>query len=1523
VALGQEDTAALDAFAAAYLRRRSDARDRPEDELHAEMRGAFALASGRDGAPAAVRAFTPTRTDHGYESSGSVVETSTEDLPFLVDSVTALLEARRHRVARVVHPVVGTRRDAGGRLVEIGHPRALPERESVMHFDLDGRLTPEELAELEDEVRRTLADVRRVVGDFEPMLQRLGAAADRVEDADVAAFLRWLADGHMVLLGWWEDGAGLGLLRDGPQESLTPIPPGEPLVVGKTTALSPVHRRERMDDVGIRLPGDGEARLLGLFTSRAYAERASATPLLAAKLRRILAAEDLIEGSHDFKASVGLFDAFPKDELFAASADELRAAIAELLALSGGAVRLLARFDTDGEGASFIAAVPRASYGPVVREGIRDLLAKVCGTDRLHVHEVLGEGERVHVHVAVHAPGGLPPVDLEALEDRLRAIARTWEDRLRDALVEAHGDERGRMLAARWSRRLPEAYRAATEPATAVDDLRCFEELARGARDFVVGLQDHAGRTRVAFAKRGPKVELSRATPMLEHLGLRVIDELPARLLGPDELWIQAFNVLGPGDAPLALDDCGSRIAAALEAVWDGTAESDPLDRLLALTDLDHHQVGILRALRRYRQRLGSRYTESFQNDVIAVHPELTAKQLRLFELRHGIGQEPDPAAEAALRDEILTGLDEVELLDHDRILRNQLGLIDAIVRTNAYRPGRDALALKICSGEVPALPRPAPLFEVYVYAADFEGIHLRGGRIARGGIRHSDRMDYRTEVAGLLRAQMTKNAVIVPAGAKGGFFLKAGPPSPAEVRRQYVRYIEALLDVTDDLEASGEVVHPDGVRVRDEDDTYLVVAADKGTATFSDTANEVAQRRGFWLGDAFASGGSAGYDHKALGITARGAWEAARRHFRELGVDPERDPVTAVGIGDMSGDVFGNGMLLSRSLKLVAAYDHRHVFVDPDPVDPERSWEERRRLFELPGSSWDDYDRSLISAGGGVFPRTAKRIELTPEMRAALGTDAQELPPSELIRAVLRAPVDLLWNGGIGTVVKAAAESDSDARDRASDAIRVDARDLRCRVVGEGGNLGLTQAARIEFARGGGLCHADFIDNSAGVDCSDHEVNLKILLGLAVRRGELDGPQRDELLREVTDDVTAHVLRDSFLQAQTLAQEVQVAASALYAAEDLMASLEGEGLLDRASEGLPGGEEMGERRRAGHGLERPELAVLVAYAKRQLTDALLESRLPEEPWIAGPELRGYFPPAVVARFGHLLDQHPLRRELVATLVANDVVNSLGPFFASRLVVEQTAHPAEVVRAFRLARDASDAVARWRAVEALDGALEDRAVYWHLKRGVDGLVETGARWWLAHPAQGDPEEAVAAHRAGVEELEAALPDLRSDAWCSACRNEEEGLVAAGVPHEVARRHARQPALVHAPDVVVTAGATRRDVLDVARAAFALGDALALEWLEREVDQLPTQSRLQRWAVQAVRDDVLEARRVLTRKALEESPDAPGADAVSAFLGRRAETGRRLQAFTRALDLEEGPKDLAGVTLAVRHLRALA
>jgi len=1577
----RKDAPALREFAAAYLRRLSadDAQMASPRELFAEVAGAFDFAASRGDRPILVRAFNPTLAEHGYERSGSVLETTSEDLPFLVDSVREAIAAAGLTVVRALHPVVGLERDADGHIVEVLHPREASARESVMHFDLDRRLDDEGLEALAESVRAVLGDVRRAVLDFPQMADRArrmvqiaSAGARRYADDEIdetVAFLEWLLQDHFIFLGYREyriteetisvvPGSGLGILADEessqfarpvqiaslPEDVRERALEGDLLIVSKTNRLSTIHRRARLDYVGVRkVSADGriagEARMLGLFTTKAYSEPASQTPLLNRKLRQILRHEDLIEGSHDYKAAVALFDSFPKDELFSARTDDLRRAVVSLLTLEGDRVRLLGRRSSDGRSVSLIAALPAARYDAELLDAFTALLRERFQTDAVDTQTVLGENEQLRVHATVHAPGGVPDVQLSDLEQELIELARTWEDALRERLVERFGPVQGAELAARWGPRFPEYYRASVDPAMVVGDVECFERLEREQLPFVVGLQNEPGRTRVALYKTGGKVELGEAMPTLEDLGLRVIEEVPTRLVGGDgNTWVQDFGVFGPDGRPLDLEAVGERVADCIGAVRRGDTESDTLNRLVLVAGLNWRQVNVLRAYRMYRQRIGSRFTQGYQNDVLAVNPELTAKLMRYFELRFDPAHDRDEARESALRDEILADLDDVASLDHDRILRNQLGLIDATLRTNAFtdsspsaasgtgKADRKVIAFKLRSADVPAIPQPPPLFEIYVYSPAMEGIHLRGGKVARGGLRWSDRQDYRTEVYGLMRAQLTKNAVIVPAGAKGGFYLKQPPAGreelKGEVERQYVRYIDGLLELTDNL-VDGEVVHPEGVRVLDDDDTYLVVAADKGTATFSDTANRVSEERGFWLGDAFASGGSTGYDHKALGITARGAWESVKRHFSELGLDVATDPFTVVGIGDMSGDVFGNGMLLSDRIRLVGAYDHRHVFIDPDP-DPDAGFAERRRLFDLGragSSSWDDYDRAKISEGGGVWPRSAKWIQLSPQACAALGVEEERMTPTDVIRAILRAPVDLLWNGGIGTLVKASDETDADAMDRASDAIRVDARDLRCRVIGEGGNLGITRRGRVEFAAAGGLVNADFIDNSAGVDCSDHEVNLKILLGLAERRGELDRPARDELLREVTDDVVAHVLYDSFLQAQILSEEVVVSKTRMYAYEDLMTGLESAGLLDRESEKLPGSEEIAERRRAGRGFERPELALLLAYAKRALARELHGSDFCDDPWLER-DLREYFPARVVERFGHLLAQHPLRRELIAMVNSNLIVNSLGPTFASQLAAERGAEAADVVRAFRIAREVTGAEPRWDAVERLPRGT-DRRVATDLMVGVDRLVEAAARWYLDHDSGAALEEQIEAAQGPFARLVAVLPEIGSEEWRAQRRETVEQLLGHGIPEEVAWVHTLTPELMEAPDMIAVAQQTGRPVETVARAFHALTTRLDVAWLLGALDELPQSTRTQRWAVQAVREDCLDALAELARVALLEAGEGQdAAAAVDAYLDARAAQGRRLAAVTGSLTVE-GTGDLAALMLAVRAVRALA
>ncbi|MGZ5354220.1 MAG: NAD-glutamate dehydrogenase [Actinomycetota bacterium] len=1569
-----EQVEAVSAFAKAFTHRLSaeDLADAMPDELLGMVLVAFRLADGRGSGEVAVRVFNPTIAADGYQTLGTVLETNTLDSPFLFDSVTEELDARGLSVRRIIHPVVGIERSADRRIVRVSHVREARVRESVMHFEIERRLPVAEAADLEEAVARVLGDVRLAVRDFDAMRDAIrgmirtaetgSALYSRAEVDETVSFLEWLLDLNFVFLGYREytlvdlpdgralaavPGSGLGILSkpgwsayDTPV-ALSTIEPnlrsriegGDLLIYSKTTRPSTVHRRARMDYIGVRKVSPdgrvvGEARMVGLFTSKAYSEPAAKTPVLQRKLQQIVEAEDLLEGSHDHKAIVSIFESFPTDELFAASADEIRTQVVGLLHLQEQQrVDLFVRRDLFGRSVSLLVALPRDRYTAEVGQRLEALFLRRLNGSSIDEHLEFGESDLAQLHYTVHvARGEVPDVSFDELEREVVEIARTWDDRLEGYLARVHGPEGGRVLFERWGHRFPDYYKATTGVELAAEDILRFEELEAGDEAFVVGIVNQTTEgetlTRVRLYKVGGKVQLSDFVPTLESLGLRVVEEWPTHIGGDEERYLHDFGVLGPDHRPLDVAVTGARIAASIVAVWKGECESDSLNRLVVTAGLEWQQVQVLRAYRKYHHRVNASFPVEYKNEAFAAHPHIAAKLVRLFEERFDPARPRDPDAVAALRDDILRDLDAVVSLEQDRILRNALGVIDATLRTNAFKPRATSLALKFRSAVVPEMPKPAPMFEIFVYSTEMEAIHLRGGRVARGGIRWSDRrQDYRTEVLGLMKAQMVKNAVIVPTGSKGGFVLKHQITDPKALRedvvRQYVRFMHGLLDVTDNL-VDGTVVHPEHVVIHDEDDPYLVVAADKGTATLSDTANAVAGEYGYWLGDAFASGGSAGYDHKELGITARGAWESVKEHFREIGTDVMNEPFTVVGIGDMSGDVFGNGMLSSNQICLVAAFDHRHIFVDPAP-NPAVGFAERSRLFGLQSSSWDDYDRSKISAGGGVWPRSLKSIPIAPETRLALGIEDHELEPDGLVRAILRAPVDLLYNGGIGTFVKATDESHLDAGDRVNDALRVDAHELRCGVVAEGGNLGLTQGARIQFALAGGRVNTDFIDNSAGVDCSDHEVNLKILFGLAMQRGELTLEGRNALMEEIEDEVVRHVLYDNFLQAQILSQEAQLSAGRMESVEDLMQTLEAQALLDRALEALPGAEEIAERRRAGRGMVRPELAVLLAYAKRSLSDALLASSLPDSAYLE-QDLRAYFPPRVVERFGHLLADHPLRREIVATLVSNDVVNSMGVTFVSRVVAETGAEAADVVSAYRIARDVTGAVARWEALEALVVSLEP-AVLARLTASVDRLVEVVARWYLRH-APGQLGRAIDAHQAPFARFAASLPDVAPEPWRQLREREAWTLMDSGVPEDVARRHVAEPFLVHGPNVVSVAAETGRPVEEVAHAFFLVGEAAYVDWLEARLAEVPATTRWHRWALQAVEDDLLAARRRLAERVFEHAEGGSMEDALAEFEREHHDPTRRLARFMRGLALEEA-SDLAAVTVAVRQIRALA
>jgi glutamate dehydrogenase len=1559
-------------FARLYLRRVHEGplTKLSSDQLAAHVAGIFQFASDRGLNPVAIRVFNPTIENDGYRGRGTVVEVSTLDRPFLVDSLTGEIQSHGVVVDHVTHPVIGTTRDADGALTTVGPARDAEMRESVQHYELSRKLHIDEMQLLHDGLARTLGDVRRAVEDFGLLKGRIlrmidlarqagnRYPADEMENAE--AFLQWLLDLNFVFLGYREyeildvegvpslqvvPDSGLGILRNEtasayatavPLESIATdlrarFESGELLVITKANSVSTVHRRVKLDYIGIRMVDEeghivGEARMLGIFTSKAYMTPAAAMPLLNHKLQQIIEAEDLIEGTHDHKATIEIFESFPKEELFSSPWTEIHQSVAGLVRLRESQhVKLFVRRDLLNRSVAIVVALPRDRFNARLRKRLQQVFMERFNGTSVDYLLALGEIDPAQIHFTVWVDGEVPDVSFEDLEQEVVALTRTWEDRLEEELIRRVGEDEGSRIANKWASRFPEYYQTSVELGVAAGDVIRLEAQDNSGDDLVIGLQneteDSAGHnlTRLTVYRRNGKLPLSAVMPHLEALGLHVVEEIPTRLLdGASNIFIHDFGVLGPDHLQLDVDESADRITAAVDAVFEERAESDSLNRLIVTSDLDHHQVMVLRAYRTYMQRVAAVFTSAYVNDTLAGHPKLSRKLYRLFESR--FDPEADPAAEEQIRKDILDSLDRVASLDEDRILRGLVGVIDATVRTNVYQADRTSVALKLRSAAVPNMPKPYPLYEIFVYTPEVEGVHLRGGMVARGGIRWSTRReDYRTEVLGLMKAQMTKNAVIVPTGSKGGFVLRRPADQISdirnEVRLRYITFMEGLLDLTDNL-VEGSVVHPARTRIHDGEDPYLVVAADKGTATLSDTANEVAARYGFWLGDAFASGGAQGYDHKMLGITARGGWESVKHHFRELGHDVQTEPFTVVGIGDMSGDVFGNGMLLSEQIRLVAAFDHRDIFIDPDP-DIAVSYAERQRLFTTPGTSWQSYNPELISAGGAVYSRSAKEVTLSPEAQAALHTDATTMTPSELINRILKAPVDLLWNGGIGTYVKAADESHEQAGDRANDAIRVNGSELRCRTIGEGGNLGFTQRGRIEFANNGGSVHTDFIDNSGGVHCSDREVNLKILLGLAEERGELDRAGRDQLVAQVAEYVTEAILYDNFLQAQILSQEAARSAGLIGAYEQGIQLLESQGMIDREIEYLPSTEEMAERVKAERGLTKPELAVLLAYGKLSLYEALLESDLIDHRYFE-QDLRDYFPKPVTDRFGHLATEHPLRRELIATILANQVMNSEGVTFVTRLMDETSADPVSVVKAYRIARRITDAERHWEDLEAQVGSL-DPLLLRRLMSDVDSLVETTARWFINSPAGQQPiDAAIAAFADDYIALVETIGTSGANAWQLARLDTIESLLGEGVPEGIARHHAYVEDLVHAPDIIELASQTGRSVTEVSGVFFRLGKAVRIDWLEQQAAALEPASRWERLAQQAAEADLVFLRRRLAERVLAKAGSRSPRAAVRKYLAERSEAHGRLLLFMRQL-AAEGVNSVDAVIVATRQI----
>ena len=1532
-----------------------------------------------------LRVYNPILEQHGWHSDHTVIEIVNDDMPFLVDSVSMAVNRLGLALHSVVHPVFRIWRGADGSIVRVGQGAEdaadmQSQLASFIHFEVDRCGDAAKLDSLRDDIARVLGDVRAAVEDWPKIvaiardtIKDMKLRDTGVEGAEARAFLEWMVDDHFTFLGQRDyelvshdvgfglralPDSGLGILRDALRPvgaaDVTPLPAAaaqiitgaSPIFLTKANSRATVHRPGYLDYVGIKLTGEdgktiGERRFIGLYTSTAYIVSASEIPIVRRKCANIVRRAGFLPKGHLAKSLVTVLETYPRDELFQAEEDQLYdIALGVLRLQEHQRTRLFVRRDRFDRFVSCLVFVPRDKYNTDLRRRIANLLIEAFNGASVEFTPLLSESTLARIHFVVHAePGAMPDVDTRELEARLVQVTRRWQDDLADALIDAFGEEQGNRLLQHYADSFPAGYRDDYPARTAVRDIELIERLQgseRIAMNLYRPIESGPRAFRFKVYRVGQPIALSRSLPMLEHLGVRVEEERPYLIeaLNATPAWIHDFGLELADDTEFDIERVKNLFEDAFEQVWTGEIESDDFNRLVLRAQLAAREVTILRAYAKYLRQVGSTFSDAYIERALTGNPTIARKLVELFVARFdpSQGDTREQRVELMLK-WIDSALDQVPNLDEDRILRQFLGVIKATQRTNYYRLDEQGhpkpyLSFKFNPARVPGLPEPKPMFEIWVYAPRVEGVHLRGGRAARGGLRWSDRReDFRTEVLGLMKAQMVKNVVIVPVGSKGGFVVK-NPPPPGD-REAWMRegiacyqtFLRGLLDLTDNLAGTDVVPPPDVVR-HDGDDPYLVVAADKGTATFSDYANAISQEYGFWLDDAFASGGSVGYDHKKMAITARGAWESVKRHFREMGVDTQTMDFTVVGIGDMSGDVFGNGMLLSPHIKLVAAFDHRHIFLDPNP-DPGASLAERGRLFILERSSWADYDPTLISAGGGVFPRSAKTVPVSAAMQAILGINAAALPPNELIRAILQAPVDLLYNGGVGTYVKASRETHAQVGDRTNDALRVNGADLRCRVVAEGGNLGLTHLGRIEFALRGGRINTDAIDNSAGVDCSDHEVNIKILLGLVVKDGEMTEKQRNAQLADMTNEVGLLVLQDNYYQTQALSIAGRYSVELFDAETRFMRWLERAGRLNRVIEFLPTDEEIAERQAAKQGLTSPERAVLLAYSKMWLYDALLESDMPEDPLVSSM-LIDYFPKPLRNRFREPIQRHPLRREILATYLTNALVNRVGCEFVHRLMEETDAQPGEIVRACIMARDVFDLDDVWHSIDALDNRVADD-VQARMFVEVARLVERTALWFLRQLQSGaviDVTDLLTRCRDAAQRLASQWPALLPAADLEALMERQRILVDAGVDSELAVRVASGEISAALLDIAEVAATSGKSLELVAGAYFALGTQLNYGWIAERANALPAPTHWDMLARAAALAELARLKRALTTSALAGAAESSTPDElVERWQAQRAaplERYARLVADLRA----SGGSSLSVLLVIVREMALL-
>ncbi len=1519
--------------------------------------------------------LNPDYESSGWHSTHSIVQIVHPNIPFIVDSVRMKLKDKGITIHHLRHCVLDADRNEANQLVASG--RGNTYKEALVYVEVDRQATEQGLEELQQSLSEVLEDVRRVVSDYKPICSKIEALTAELEKSgqnedshDVVTYLRWLLSNNFTFLGYEElaversddqvhvkTSKRLGLLRPrhGGQlnrENLEPeqcrkiVNDSSPLTFTTAAVRSSVHRPaypsfilvKRFDKEGNVV---GECRIMGLFTSPVYNQSLHNIPWLNRKITSLTKMAGLDMTSHHGKELAQILEVFPREELFLTPLDELFDTVMGILQIQErNQIRVFFRRDISGLFCSVLVFVPREVYDTTLRMKVQEILCERFQAVDAEFTTYFSESILTRVHYVMRlSEDSREDFNAKAITAEINQVAYSWEDELRDAILETRGEVEGNALLRAYNDGFSVGYKEAFSPLTAVADIERMQQLSETTPLSMVFYQPVVddGLLHFKVFHRGDSLPLSDLIPIMENLGLKVLGEHPYRIQRDGKtICLHDFSLSATQSNQQPLRKVANKFQEAFQRTWYGQAENDRFNRLVLVSGLNWRQVSMLRAYSRYMKQISFGFSQGYIAETLCNNSDIALQLLKLFEVSFDPSLELTEHQRIARRQQyqqsITEALDGVSVLSEDRVLRRYMDLIMATLRTNFYQTDshgkrHDYMSFKFSPAKIPDIPKPAPMFEIFVYSPLVEGVHLRGGKVARGGLRWSDRVeDYRTEVLGLVKAQQVKNAVIVPVGAKGGFVPKHLPENGsreeilAEGVACYRIFIRALLDITDNR-VDGQVEHPEGVIRYDEDDAYLVVAADKGTATFSDIANDIAESYGFWLGDAFASGGSAGYDHKKMGITAKGAWVSVQRHFRECGVDVQKDPVTVVGIGDMGGDVFGNGLLSSKSLKMVAAFNHLHIFVDPNP-EPAASFVERQRLFELPRSSWEDYSSELISEGGGVFKRSAKSIPISPEMKKVFGIRANRMAPNDLISAILKAPVDLLWNGGIGTYVKSSHESHADVGDKANDTLRIDGCMVQARVLGEGGNLGFTQLGRIEYALNGGALNTDFIDNAGGVDCSDHEVNIKILLNQVVDAGDMTRKQRDKLLEAMTGEVSELVLGNNYRQTQAITMAQVECRHQMEEYKRFIHDLENSGRLDRAIEFLPDDESLRERESANLGLTRPELSVLISYSKADLKEKLLDSPIPDDGYLRR-ELVTAFPRALVEKYGEPLASHRLHREIVATQLANHLINMMGITFVNRQQQSTGAEATDIVTGFTLARDIFGAEMLWSEIEGLDHQV-DSCLQHNLMGEVRRLLRRATRWLVRmKEVNRDTATCVEHYQGRISQLMDNLAELLPERLCKEWKSQVEELEAKGVPVFLAQRIAGVRHMFSMLSVIQAVDQTGQDLNKVASLFFGMGEHLDLHWFYQQLSKLEVENHWQSLAREGVRDELALQQRALTVNLLNSDPES--GDTAKLLATWSAANAVTLSRWHRMLDelREADDGELAMYTVATRELLDLA